>query len=207
MNVIMSVVFNRTEMLQLSIDYEIEARNYYDFPSNLTTIFLIECGSPQKTIDLVKEYPFEKKIITRTERFGLSKNILLGMKEAFESADDFIIHLEDDVLLHKTYFQYMDVLLRMTDLGKFSILSPYNFDDEGDVNEIYRGHHYAALAPLISKKFFNDYIIHCVNPSYYGSDLNRHRFVLALGKSFRDNELYKKAQFYFKYRILKSCAY
>jgi len=189
--VILRPVFNRPEMLQLSIEYEIAARNYYGFPHNLTTIFLIERGSPQKTIDLIKEYPFKKKIIARTEKFGLSKNILLGMKESFELADNFLIHLEDDILLHKTYFQYMDVLLSMEEIGKFSVLSAYNHDDNGNVNEVYRGHHYAALAPLINKKFFMDYIIHCITPIYYKDYASRDRFVKALGERYKDNKLYK----------------
>ena len=189
--VILRPVFNRPEMLYLSIEYEIAAREYYEFSHNLITVFLIEYGSPQKTIDLVENYPFDKKIILRTEKFGLSKNILLGMKEAFELTDNFVIHLEDDVLLHKTYFQYMDLLLNMEDVGKFSVLSPYNHDDNGDVNEVYGGHHYAALAPLISKKFFMGYIIHCITPVYYESYASRDKFVRVLGKKYKDNELYK----------------
>jgi len=181
--IILRPVFNRPEMLQLSLEYEIAAREYYKFPYDLITVFLIEYGSPQKVLDLVKEYPFEKKIITRTEKFGLSKNILLGMKESFELSNDFTIHLEDDILLHKTYFQYMDLLLNMKEVGKWSVLSPYNHDDNGDVNEVYRGHHYAALAPLINKKFFMEYIVHCITPVYYESYASRDKFVRALDNS------------------------
>jgi len=191
MSIILRPVFNRPEMLQLSFEYEIAARNYYNFPDNLTTMFLIEYGTPQKVLDLVKEYPFENEIIIRTEKFGLSKNILLGMKKAFELANDFVIHLEDDILLHKTYFQYMDLLLNMKEIGKFSVLSPYNYDDNGSVNEVYRGHHYAALAPLIGKKFFMDYVIYCITPVYYESYSSRDRFVKALSKKYKDNKLYK----------------
>jgi len=188
--VILRPVFNRPEMLYLSIEYEIAARNYYNFPHNLTTVFLIEYGSPQKTIDLVKEYPFEKKIITRTEKFGLSKNILEGMKKSFSVANDYIIYIEDDILVHKTYFEYMNVLLNM-DIGKFSILSPFNNNNKGSINEVYKGHHYAALAPLITKKFFNEYVIHCVNPFYYVSSNSRSKFVAALDKNFIKNSRYK----------------
>jgi hypothetical protein len=189
--IILRPVFNRPEMLQLSFEYEINARNYYNFSDNLITVFLIEHGSPQKTLDLVEKYPFEKKTIVRTEKFGLSKNILLGMKEAFELADNFVIHLEDDILIHKTYFKFMDVLLNMKELGKFSVLSAYNFNDGGNVNEVYRGQHYAALAPLITKKFFMNYVIHCITPVYYENYASRDRFVRALGKRYENNKLYK----------------
>jgi hypothetical protein len=189
--IILRPVFNRPEMLQLSLKYEIVAREYYKFPYDLVTVFLIEYGSPQKTIDLVEEYPFEKKIIMRTEKFGLSKNILLGMKKAFELAGDFVIHLEDDILLHKTYFQFMDVLLNMKDIGKYSILSPYNRMNEDDVNAVYKGHHFAALAPLITKWFFMKYLIHCITLNFYENFVSRDKFVRALGEKFKNNKLYK----------------
>lgn len=189
--VILRPVFNRPEMLKLSLEYEIAAREYYNFSDNFITVFLIEHGSPQKTLDLVEEYPFEKKTIIRTEKFGLSKNILLGMDEAFNIADSFVIHLEDDILLHKTYFQYMYLLLNMKEIGKFSVLSPYNRDNSGNVNEVYRGHHYAALAPLITKKFFMDYIAYCITPVYYESYASRDKFVKSLGKRYENNKLYK----------------
>jgi len=188
--VILRPVFNRPEMLQLSIEYEVLAREYFMLPGEFITVFLIEYGSPQKTIDLIKEYPFEKKIILRTEQYGLSKNILEGMKEAFGIANDYIIYVEDDILIHKTYFKYMNILLNM-DIVKFSILSPFNNNNKGSINEVYRGHHYAALAPLITKKFFNDYIVHCINSSYYASFNSRAKFVGSLDKNFINDSRYK----------------
>jgi len=190
MNIILRPVFNRPEMLQLSFEYEIAAREHFMLPGEFVTIFIIEYGSPQKTLDLVEAYPFENRHIIRNQKLGLSINILEGMKEAFTDADDYLIHLEDDVLLHKTYFQYMNVLFNM-DVGKFSILSPFNQNDDGNVNEVYKGHHYAALAPLITKKFFMDYIIHCINPSYYENFNTRSNFVTTLDKNFAEDKRYK----------------
>jgi len=190
MNVILRPVFNRPEMMRLSFEYEIAAREHFMLPGEFITVFIIEHGSPQKTLDLVEAYPFENRHIIRNQKLGLSINILEGMKEVFTTADDYIIHLEDDVLLHKTYFQYMNVLFNM-DIGKFSVLSPFNQDDGGNINEVYKGHHYAALAPLITKKFFMDYIIHCINPSYYKNFDTRANFVASLDKNFVKDERYK----------------
>jgi len=189
MNVIMRPVFNRPEMLYLSIEYEKIAREYFNFPSDLLTLFIVEHNSPDAVLELVASYPFEKKEIVREEQFGLSKNILLGMKEAFKMTDSFVIHLEDDVLLHKTYFQYMDILLNM-DLN-FSILSAFNHDDNGLVNEVLEEHHYAALAPLISKEFFENYIEHFITPIYYKNYNTRDKFCVSLAAKYKDNELYK----------------
>jgi len=183
MNVIMRVAHNRPEMFQLSIEYEIAAREYHMLPGKFHTLFVIEYGAPQKIFDLIDEYPFEYSVITRDEKFGLSKNILEGMKNAFEMADDYIIYIEDDILIHKTYFRYMDILLNMEDLGKYTVLSPYSRRNEGSVNEVYRGTHYCAWGALITKSFFEKYIIHCVTPNYYD---NRSRFVVALNNKFKE---------------------
>jgi glycosyltransferase involved in cell wall biosynthesis len=185
----MRPVYNRPEMLYLSLEYEYVARKYYEFSSDVTTLFIIESGSDKKTVELVESYPFSKEIIERGKKLGLSKNILLGMRDAFNMTDDFVIHLEDDILLHKTYFEYIDKLLEM-DLN-FSILSPFNHNNDGDVNTVYKGHHYAALAPLIDKEFFEDYIKPCVTSIYYESFATRNRFVTALGKKYEHEELYK----------------
>jgi len=189
--IIMRAAYNRPEMLELSIEYEIAAREYYMLPGKFHTLFVIEYGAPQKIFDIIDKYPFEHSIIVRDQKFGLTKNILEGMKDAFGLSDDYIIYIEDDILIHKTYFKYMDILLNRKDLGKYTILSAYNKNDDGDVHEVYRGNHYCAWGALITKRFFNDYIIHCINPSYYESYASRDRFVGALGKRFKDNELYK----------------
>lgn len=191
MEIILRPVYNRPEMLKLSLDYELAAREYYDFSFDLMTLFIVEYGADPKVIELVEEYPLKKKVIRRDERFGLSKNILEGMKSAFKYADNFIIYIEDDILVHETYFKYMDLLLNMEEIGKFSVLSPYNSNDNGDVHKVYRGHHYAALAPLITKHFYTNYLGHCISPTYYRNGASRNKFVVLLGKNYNDNELYK----------------
>lgn len=187
----MRVVYDRPEMLQLSIEYEIAAREYYMIPGEFHTLFVVEHGAPQKIFDLINKYPFEHSVIVRDYKFGLTKNILAGMKNAFEMCDDYVIYIEDDILIHKTYFKYMDILLNREDLGKYTVLSAYSKNDDGDVHEVYKGNHYCAWAALVTKKFFMDYIIHCSNPSYYESNFSRDRFVRALGERFKDNKLYK----------------
>lgn len=187
-NVIMRPVFNRPEMFQLSLEYEIKARESYNFPSDLMTLFIIEHGTPKKTIELIKNYPFEATYIQRPKKFGLTINILEGFKNAFGLADDYVIYIEDDILVHETYFQYMDIMLGMVD--NFSVVSAYNADDNGSVNEMYKGHHYAALAPLISKEFHTDYVLPCSNKTYYTKPA---QYVVNLGMKYKEHwgKLYK----------------
>lgn len=184
-NVILRPVYDRPEMLSLSLEYEIVARQRHMLPGNFITLFLIEHGSPQKTVDLVTSYPFESIYDFRDRKYGLTINILEGMRRAFDLADDYVVYIEDDILLHQTYFKYMEALMNLTKEKniEWSVLSSYSPDDNGDVGEVYKGHHYAALAPLISKVFHTGYIKPCSSAEYYR---NPPEFVTVL------NERYKK---------------
>jgi len=181
-NVILRPVFNRPEMLKLSLEYEEAARKESDLADDFLTVFLIEYGSPEETRQLLRDYPYNKLGIERNTKHGLSKNILTGMRVAFEKADDYVIYIEDDILLHRTYFNYMKELLSMFDLNEFSVLSSYNSNDNGNVHEVYRGHHYAALAPLINKYFFKKYIKPCAIPAYFK---NKSKFILNMNDKYK----------------------
>jgi hypothetical protein len=170
-------------MLALSIEYESKAREYYGGVDSVTTLFLIEHGADKKVLELIDKYPFKKEIIHRQEKMGLTKNILEGMTEAFDRTDSFIIYVEDDILLHKTYFNYMKVLMQLIPQGTYSVLASFNKDDVGDVHKVFKGHHYAALAPIITKKFFNTYIYPCANADYYN---NPPRFVTKLNEKYKE---------------------
>jgi len=191
-NVILRPVFNRPEMLELSLEYEKKARDYVGGVSNITTLFIVEHGATDKVLDLVDKYPYEKEIIKREKKLGLTVNILEGMKFAFDVSDDFIIHLEDDILLHETYFKYIKAALSIDGIQPFSVLSPYNPDDNGNVHDIRKAHHYAALAPMITKKFFEDYVKKHITSKYYGGFGNenkdsgqRHNYIIHLNEKYR----------------------
>lgn len=182
-NVILRPVYNRPEMFYLSLEYEIEARKHYMLPGDFITVFLVEHGAPKIIHDFIDKYPFRNHRILRQKKFGLTMNILEGMKEAFSLADEYVIYLEDDILLHKTYFEYLNVILNMENLGDFSIISPYSPNDAGSVNEVRKTNIYAALAPLINKKFYFNYIYKCSNTNYYN---NMALFVSELNEKYKD---------------------
>jgi hypothetical protein len=181
----MRPVYNRPEMLYLSIAAEKKAREHYDL-EDLTTLFVVEHGSPDITLKLIDKYPFPKKCIFRDRQYGLTINILEGMKTAFEGANDYIIYIEDDILVHKTYFQYMDVLMGMKE--PFSVLSSYCKEDGPGVRLVFKDHHYAALAPLISKHFHQEYILPHSVPEYYS---NPPAFVTAINNKYMSHKCYK----------------
>jgi hypothetical protein len=77
----------------------------------------------------------------------------------------------------------MKLLLEHPKVDKFSVLSAYNFDDNGAVDEIYNGSHYAALAPLINKKFYMDYVLPYSTLKYY---VNRSQVVTKLNEKYKE---------------------
>jgi len=180
-NIILRPVFNRPEMLKLSLDYEIAAREYHMLEGDFVTVFVVEHGTTPKVIELLEEYPYDKLFIVRQQRFGLSANILEGMKASFGEADDYVIYIEDDVLLHKTYFQYIDAVLKMDE--KFSVISPYTPVDTKRINDVRKGNHYAALAPCISKHFFKTYVEPCACDKFYQ---NPAQFCISLNNNYKD---------------------
>ena len=184
-NVIMRPVFNRPEMLFLSIESEIKARDYFEFSYDLTTLFIVEFQAHPLVLKLIEDYPYPKRVIQRPKKFGLSKNILDGMKDCFGLSENFIVYIEDDVVLH------INILLNMFNDDEYSILSPYNGNDGGKVNEIYKGHFYTALAPLINKKFFKQYVSPCIGDLYYETFTTRNNFCVSLDKKYKKNGLYK----------------
>lgn len=186
--IIMRPVFNRAEMLYLSIEAEIKARNYYKFPDNLLTLFIIEYGADPMTVEIVKQYPFKSYCIFRQKKFGLTANILEAFKDAFSMTGDYVLYIEDDVLPHKTFFKYLDVILNMPEANKASVISSFNKDDDGDVHELYKGYHYAAICTTIFKKFYLEYIYPSSIPEYYN---DMYGYIAELDKKYKGNSLYK----------------
>lgn len=194
-NIILRPIYNRPEMLYLSLEYEKAAREYYSLPGQFVTLFLVEAGTPQEVLNVVQKYPYESVYEFRPQRYGLTVNILDGMAKAFKMTDDYVVYIEDDILIHNTYFKYMDLLMNMPDIqGKYSILSPFTKEDVGSkVSEVYQGHHYAALAPLIPKEFYYKYIAPHSIMDYYK---NEPGFIVAMDRHYKEKGYQEKGYKY-----------
>lgn len=169
-NIIMRVAYNRPEMLKLTIDAEIVARSKsQEFLDGYKTLFIVEHGATEMVQELVKTYPFDKEIIFRPQKFGLSKNILEGFKVAFSETDNHVIYLEDDMVVHRSYFEYMKTLMALVPYNSFSVLSAFSLEEgeNASVGVVRKQHHYAAWAPLISKYFFDNYVLPNANEGFY----------------------------------------
>jgi len=195
-NIILRPVYNRPEMLYLSFEYERAAREYYSLAGQFVTLFLVEAGTPQEVLNVIQQYPYESVYEFRPQRYGLTVNILEGMKQAFKMADDYVVYIEDDVLLHYSYFKYMDTLINMPEIqGKYSILSPFSKVEGDNINHVFKRHHYSALAPLIPKEFHSKYILPHSTMDYYK---NEPGFIQAMDKHFNEKGYREKG---YKYSV------
>ena len=186
-NIIMRPVFNRPEMLKLSLEYEIEARKKSGLVNDeFTTLFVVEHSAPEETLQLLRSYPYKKIGIKRSKKHGLSINILTGMQQAFEQTDTYVIYIEDDILIHSTYFEYMNKVMDMFKNEKVSVFASYTPVENNNINAVYKGHHYGALAPLITKYFFENYINPHIKPAYYTSFATRSKYVNELNMKYKD---------------------
>ncbi len=213
-NIILRPVFNRPEMLQLSIEYEIRARKKSGIKDHeFLTLFLIEYGALHKTRQIVKSYPFPAKYVFRKReyesidilklvknqklyfRYGLSRNLMEGMKEAFTLSDDYVLIIEDDILIHETYFHYLKTLLAISEVYPYSSISASKhgmfswsaktaeLNNSGDLSIVRQGHDYSPWASVISKWFFDNYVLPYANENYYE---NREKVVLAINDKYKE---------------------
>jgi hypothetical protein len=190
-NCILRPVWNRPEMLLFSLEYEVEARKNYKFSSDMFTLFVAEHNTTPEVHAVIKHYPFPYHIIERETPYGLTPNILEGYKVAFQNSDSFVITIEDDVLLHKSYFKWIDSIFNLgDDLPSFSVINTWG-PNNGDVDYIKKAHHYGPWAPLVNKDFFERYILPHANVAYYR---NRPAKMLELNKNYmkyRESGKYK----------------
>ena len=170
MNFILRPLFNRPEMLDLSIKYEILARRYFDI-DDLFTIFAVDCGAPKKCFDIISEYPFEHSVLMRSTRHNPGANILEGINTAAEIAEveggSYVINLEDDCILHETYFEFIYKATKLLEGVDYSAITSWGLSSQGDPTKLKKGSYFCGPGSLISIDFFNQYIQPAVRPDYY----------------------------------------
>lgn len=181
----MRMACDRPEMLHLSLESEVKARQRYKFTSDLLTLFIIDEGDNTEVIKLAEKYPFKKEIIIRDKKFGLTKNILGGMQTAFSRSDDYIIYIEDDILLHETFFVYLDAALTTLSPDEFTVLLSYSSNNAGNVNKVVKKTKYSSIGSLIQKSFFQKYISPHIHDKYYKTDASRAKYIVDFDNKYK----------------------
>jgi hypothetical protein len=163
MNVLLRTVFSKPEMLYLSLKYEQAAREYFD--DDYFTIFAVDYGADSKCLEVIKEYKFAHEIIQRPTRHFVCANVMEGLKTACQKTSDFVINMEDDVILHKTYFKYVREAHELA--KKYSVLTTWGFSPSGDPRILKQSDYCCGPGTVIGKDFFTRYLLPCATPNYY----------------------------------------
>lgn len=168
MNVLLRTIFDKPEMLYLSLKYERLARVYFD--DDYLTIFAVDYGANPKCLEIIKEYPFKHAIIKRPYRHYVCANVMEGLKTACQYASDFVINMEDDIILHKTYFEFIRKAHNLLKFVDYSAITMWGYSPFGDPSILRKTDYFCGPGVLINKTFFDG----CVAP-YAISDYYRNR--------------------------------
>ena len=169
---ILRAVFNRPEMLYLSLESELKAREEAGNPEYVT-LFAVELGASIKCLEIIEDYPYPKEVVVRKTRHHGWGNILEGFKQIFSIEDvEYVLNIEDDCLLHPTYFKYIqEAFALVKDIGFSTISASRRHITNRRPSVLKAQNLFEAPACLIGKYFFNKYVRPYATYAYYR---NRH---------------------------------
>jgi len=170
-NYILRPLYNRPEMLDLSLKYEIEARKYFNI-DDLFTVFAVDYGAPKECIDIINKYPFKHIMLLRSVRHRPGPNILEGLTTVVGLAKEeggYVINLEDDCVVHKTYFEYIHKATELLKDTNYSVITSWGLSPHGDPTKLQKGNFCCGPGTLINLDFFNKYMKPYSGQTYYNN--------------------------------------
>jgi hypothetical protein len=165
MNVLLRTVFSKPEMLYLSLKYEQVAREYFD--DDYFTIFAVDYGADSKCLEVIKDYKFVHEIIQRPTRHFVCANVMEGLKTACQRTSDFVINMEDDVILHRTFFKFVRMAHDLVKDRRYSVITPWGYSAFGDPSILKLTDFSCGPGTMINKNFFERYMLPCATQNYY----------------------------------------
>jgi len=168
------------------MEYEIKARKQLS-TDNYSTLFALEHNADPKCVELIQDYyPFEKTVVTRSFRHFGWGNILEGFKQAFFEGADYVLNIEDDCLLHETYFTYMNTALNLLKGNKFSVINASRrLVPNTSITGVQATNLFEAPACLMNGYFFNKYVRPYATYDYY---TNRETIIHLVNKRNGDDK-------------------
>ncbi len=171
--------YNRPAMLKLSLELQEKAEGVQDY---LTVFCVDDSEENEKNLEVIDDYRFSKKIIKRKEHFGLTKNILEGLKYCFEeSKADYVTVIEDDCVISNDYLKYIEYCsTHFYDDDVFAICSiNYIINSlKEDKTKVRKVAWFYPLSYTIKKEVYDKYISPHVGKKQYYDDpisyLNTH---------------------------------
>ena len=167
MNVIMVVGYNRPEFFYYTISTLKQCRGVGKYK----IYFLFEHGVDKTYYKLIDEFRIgDYEVIERDRHYGLTRNILEGYKTLFQVADEYIIMVEDDVIISRDFLEYMEHAYRKWN----TLVAGTGYVNGVDESAVYLTNWFIPYGVLIPKKFFYNHLLRHCTEKYYN---NRQEYV------------------------------
>jgi len=154
-------------MLYLSLKYEQKAREYFD--DDYFTLFAVDHGTDKKCFEIIRSYPFRHAVMARPSRYKVCANIMEALKQVFVENIDYAINMEDDLILHETYFKFVHNAFNMVQDRKFSVITTWGYSPYGDPSILKCADYSCGPGTVISRHFFMNYMMQFANAGYYNN--------------------------------------
>ena len=134
-------------------------------------LFALENDVDQRYFDVIQTFKdgLKMEIVKWPERYGLTKGILEGLKLASSKSDEYVILLEDDVVVSKDFLRFLDYCYRhfYTADGDIAAIGTTTNRAIGRVDYVYKEQWYLPWGVLIPRHFFNKFLLEHCNEAYY----------------------------------------
>jgi len=99
--------------------------------------------------------------------------------------------MEDDLVLHKTYFEFVNKAHKLVKNKKYSVITTWGYSNTGDPSILKRTDYSCGPGTVINKDFFTKHMLQFANAGYYSNWVSTIQRVNALNKD-NQNAKYSK---------------
>lgn len=183
MNYVLMPGRNRPEFFYLTMESLVKNPELKDY----SILFALEGDVDQRYFDVIQTFSdgLTVETVRWPERYGLTKGILEGLKIASSKSDEYVILLEDDVVVSRDFLRFLDYCYRhfYSPDGDIAAIGTTTNRSIGRVNRVYKEQWYLPWGVLIPKHFFNKFLLEHCNDSYYQNS-----------KEYADNYYFKESE-------------
>lgn len=166
MNYILIPGRNRPEFFYLTLESLVKNPEIKDY----RLLFALENDVDEHYFEIIRSFTngLEPEIVKWSKMYGLTKGILEGFKAAFSKADEYVILLEDDVVVSKDFLKFLDYCYRhfYSPGGDIATIGSF-YRSLGRVDYVYKERCYLPWGLLLPKDLFDQFLLEHCNESYY----------------------------------------
>lgn len=167
MNYILLPGYNRPEFFYLTMESLMKNPEVKDY----RLLFTLASDVDQHYFDIIESFAdgLKPEIVKWSERNGLTKDVLEGLKLASSKSEEYVILLEDDVVVSRDFLRFLDYCYRQfySEDGDIASIGTTTNRAIGRVGHVYKEQWYFPWGVLIPKHFFNRFLLEHCNDSYY----------------------------------------